>query len=61
VPQSVARFLPRGVVAVPISEPSERLETSVVTREAEPSPTVAAFLRVAREVCAPEATASAST
>jgi DNA-binding transcriptional LysR family regulator len=56
VPQSVARFLPRGVVAVPVSEPGELLETSVVTRAGDTSPTVAAFLEVAREVCAPEAT-----
>jgi DNA-binding transcriptional LysR family regulator len=54
VPQSVARFLPKGVVAVPVSEPSERLETSAVWRPDDTSPTVAAFLKVARAVCAPE-------
>ena len=59
VPQSVARFLPRGVVAVSVSEPSELLETSVLTRADDTSPTVAAFLKVAREVCDPEALASA--
>jgi DNA-binding transcriptional LysR family regulator len=55
VPQSVARFLPRGVVAVPVSEPSARLDTSVVWRPDDNSPTVAAFLALAREVCAPDA------
>lgn len=60
VPQSVARFLPRGVVAVPVSEPSERLETSLVWRPDDASPTVAAFLKIAREVCAPEAAAPAA-
>jgi DNA-binding transcriptional LysR family regulator len=58
VPQSVARFLPRGVVAVPLSEPGELLETSLVSRADDTSPTVTAFLEVAREVCAPEAAAS---
>lgn len=60
VPQSVARFLPRGVVAVPVSEPDERLETSLVWRPDDASPTVAALLKIAREVCAPEAAAPAA-
>ena len=59
VPQSVTRFLPRGVVAVPVSEPGELLETSVIWRADDPSPTVAAFLEVAREVCAHETAALA--
>ena len=57
VPQSVARFLPRGVVAVPVTEPSERLDTSLIWRSEDVSPTVTAFLKVAREVCRPEVAA----
>jgi DNA-binding transcriptional LysR family regulator len=55
VPRSVARFLPRGVVAVPLSEPDERLETSLIWRPDDASPTVSAFLKIARDVCAAEA------
>jgi DNA-binding transcriptional LysR family regulator len=55
VPRSVARFLPRGVVAVPLSEPDERLETSLMWRPDDASPTVSAFLKIARDVCAAEA------
>jgi len=57
VPQSVSRFLPRGVVAVPISEPGDRLETSMIWRPEDSSPTVSSFLEIAREVCAIEAAA----
>ncbi len=49
-PESVARELPVGVVAVPLEEPTARLETCVLSRSDETSPTVAAFLAVAREV-----------
>jgi DNA-binding transcriptional LysR family regulator len=53
VPQSVARDLPAGVVALRLIEPNERLETCVVTPAAETSPTLSAFLNVARDVFAP--------
>jgi DNA-binding transcriptional LysR family regulator len=61
VPQSVARDLPARVVALPLSGPRERLETSTVSRADDPSPVLAAFLKVAGEVFAQEgATAPAS-
>jgi DNA-binding transcriptional LysR family regulator len=52
VPESVGRNcdLPDGVTAVELSDPVDRLETHVVWRTNETSPTVAAFLEVAREV-----------
>ena len=49
-PQSVAHDLPAGVVALPLSEPREQLETDVVWRSDDSSPTLAAFLEVARSV-----------
>ena len=61
VPQSVARDLPTGVIALRLKEPSERLETSVVSRAEAASPTLAAFIKVAHEVFAPEAAASPLT
>jgi DNA-binding transcriptional LysR family regulator len=54
VPHSVARDLPRGVVALPLSGPREQLETSAVSRADDSSPALAAFLKVAREAFAPE-------
>ena len=48
-PASVASGLPGGVVAVPLEE-QEALETCLVWRGDEPSPTVAAFVEVARGV-----------
>jgi DNA-binding transcriptional LysR family regulator len=54
VPHSVARDLPRGVVALPLSGPGEQLETSAVSRADDSSPALAAFLKVAREAFAPE-------
>jgi DNA-binding transcriptional LysR family regulator len=47
-PESVARALPAGVVAVPLGEPPARLETSLVFRTGNDSPTLAAFLEVGR-------------
>ena len=47
-PESVARALPAGVVAVPLSQPRARLETSLVIRTGNDSPTLAAFLEVGR-------------
>jgi DNA-binding transcriptional LysR family regulator len=55
VPQSVTHELPPGVVAVELSEPSERLETCIVSRADDTSPTLAAFLKVAREAFEHEA------
>jgi hypothetical protein len=42
--------LPNGVVALSVGEPEARLETSVVCRANDPSPTLAAFVEVARGV-----------
>jgi DNA-binding transcriptional LysR family regulator len=52
-PASVGRELPDGISAVPLSEPVERLETDVVWRADDSSPTVVAFLEVARGVFDP--------
>jgi DNA-binding transcriptional LysR family regulator len=57
VPESVGRDLPEGVVAVELSEPIDRLETSLVWRADESSATVPAFLEVARGVFGPAALA----
>jgi DNA-binding transcriptional LysR family regulator len=48
VPESVTRGLPAGMVAVPLGAPVERLETHVVWRRDNRSPTVAGFVEVAR-------------
>jgi DNA-binding transcriptional LysR family regulator len=49
-PRSVAGELPEGVVAVPLSEPSDALETRLLWLDDDPSPTVQAFLSAARAV-----------
>jgi DNA-binding transcriptional LysR family regulator len=49
-PESVARALPDGVVAVPLGEPRARLETSLVYRTGNDFPTLAAFIQVGRRV-----------
>jgi LysR family transcriptional regulator, benzoate and cis,cis-muconate-responsive activator of ben and cat genes len=49
-PESVAQALPPGVVAVPVSGPQAPLETCIVCRAGDPSPTLAAFVNVARGV-----------
>jgi DNA-binding transcriptional LysR family regulator len=49
-PESVAQALPAGVRAVPLSEPQEHLETSLIWRTDDPSPTLAAFVEVARSL-----------
>jgi DNA-binding transcriptional LysR family regulator len=49
-PRSVAGELPEGVVAVPLSEPADALETRLLWRDEDPSPTVRAFLSAARTV-----------
>jgi len=56
VPASVAGELPTGVAAVAIDEPDDRLETHVVWRTADESPTVAAFVAQAGAVFANQAT-----
>jgi DNA-binding transcriptional LysR family regulator len=56
VPASAAGELPSGVAAVAIDEPDDRLETHVVWRTAEESPTVAAFVAQAGAVFANQAT-----
>ena len=49
-PASVASGLPDGVVALPLSDADDKLETSLVWRSDETSPIVAAFLTIARGV-----------
>jgi DNA-binding transcriptional LysR family regulator len=56
VPASAAGELPSGVAAVAIDEPDDRLETHVVWRTADESPTVAAFVAQAGAVFANQAT-----
>jgi DNA-binding transcriptional LysR family regulator len=52
VPQSVARDLPAGVVALPLTGPREQLETIAVSRGDDASPVLATFLEIAREAFA---------
>jgi DNA-binding transcriptional LysR family regulator len=47
-PQAVTTSLAEGIVAVPLSEPADRLDTRVLWREDDPSPTVEVFRAVAR-------------
>jgi DNA-binding transcriptional LysR family regulator len=49
-PESVARDLPPGLVAVPLRDPVPRLETQVLSRRDDPSAALAAFLEVAAGV-----------
>jgi DNA-binding transcriptional LysR family regulator len=49
-PRSVADELPEGLAAVPLSEPADALETRLLWRDADPSPTVEAFRSAARTV-----------
>jgi DNA-binding transcriptional LysR family regulator len=46
-PESVARDLPPGLVAVPLRDPMQRLETQALSRLDDPSAALAAFLEVA--------------
>ena len=50
VPQTVTGSLPEGIVAVPLREPTDALETCVVWRSDERSPVVDGFVEVARSV-----------
>jgi len=49
-PQSVATDLPDGVVAVPISDPRDPLESELVWRSDNENPTLAAFIEVSSSV-----------
>jgi DNA-binding transcriptional LysR family regulator len=52
-PQTVAGGLPDGIVAVEITEPTDKLETCLVWRADDRSPTVAAFVALARSALDP--------
>jgi DNA-binding transcriptional LysR family regulator len=54
IPESVARELPAGLVAVSLGEPTPRVETALVWREDNQSATCAAFRAVARTVFEPQ-------
>jgi len=43
VPASVAPEVPNGIAAVPVADPPDQLETAIVWRKDDPSPTVVAF------------------
>jgi DNA-binding transcriptional LysR family regulator len=47
-PRTIATGLPDGIVAVAISEPTDSLETCLIWRTDDDSPTVAAFVTAAR-------------
>jgi DNA-binding transcriptional LysR family regulator len=47
-PRSVARELPEGVVEVPLTDTTDSLETRLLWRDDNPSPTVQAFVSSAR-------------
>jgi DNA-binding transcriptional LysR family regulator len=49
-PRSVAGELPEGLVAIPVGEPTDALETRLLWRDDDPSPTVHAFRSAARTV-----------
>jgi len=48
----VSLELPEGVVAVPLAAPADPLETQLVWRSNDDSPTVAAFVEVAANMFA---------
>jgi DNA-binding transcriptional LysR family regulator len=49
-PESVSLALPARVVAVPLGEPHMTLETNLVSRTGDESPTLAAFIEVGRRL-----------
>jgi DNA-binding transcriptional LysR family regulator len=49
-PASVSLDLPEGIAATPISDPPDQLETAIVWREDDPSPSNRAFREAARHV-----------
>ena len=57
VQESVARELPDGVAAVPISEPDDQFETAIAWRADNTSAVVTVFCEIARTLFAPEALA----
>jgi DNA-binding transcriptional LysR family regulator len=50
VPASVAPELPTGIAAVPLADPTAQLETAIVWRSDDPSPTGIAFREAAQAV-----------
>jgi DNA-binding transcriptional LysR family regulator len=50
-PESLGRGAPEDIVALPLVDTSERLETAIVTRAGETSPLVDAFAVAARRSC----------
>jgi DNA-binding transcriptional LysR family regulator len=56
-PRSVAGELPEGVVAVPLSDPTDALETRLLWRDGDRSPIVHAFRVAARTVYNPDPSA----
>jgi DNA-binding transcriptional LysR family regulator len=50
VPASVAPELPNGIAAVPVADPPAQLETAIVWRKDDPSPTGRAFRETAQAV-----------
>jgi DNA-binding transcriptional LysR family regulator len=50
VPASVAPELPNGIPAVPLADPTAQLETAIVWRSDDPSPTGIAFRQAAQAV-----------
>ena len=52
-PQTVAVGVPDGIVAVPLSEPTDSLETCLVWRSDDSSPAVSAVVAVARSAFGP--------
>jgi DNA-binding transcriptional LysR family regulator len=53
LPESVSHHLPTGVVAVPVSAPSEPLQAQLIWRSDNENPTVAAFVELSSRVFAP--------
>jgi DNA-binding transcriptional LysR family regulator len=60
-PASVALELPDGIAAAAVSDPPDRLETAIVWRKGDPSPTNRAFRDAARAVFADGALARAES
>ena len=53
-PHAVTTSLAEGVVAVPLSEPTDSLDTRLLWREDDPSPTVEVFRSIARTAFDPD-------
>jgi DNA-binding transcriptional LysR family regulator len=50
VPESACKDLPHGVVAALLDDPAEQIETQLMWRRGDDSPTVAAFVEVVKEL-----------